>query len=93
LTTRRFDDLGFTPAYACEVDPEFPGTGDWGDPHSSLAALGRSGLAWESQQLYWLSLRVEAAGLHGLRCVGYSFGGELEEFTVDPRTGSRRQDT
>lgn len=30
---RRFDVLGFTPAYTCEVDPEFPGTGDWGCPH------------------------------------------------------------
>ena len=193
MTTRLFDTLGFSPAYACEVDPEFPSTGDWGDPHhgfqcdgttsepfrsrwgtpltvrfapattgrwvgsfeaggthgltsvfacpaptaalvvcggqpylvdvaaparsavlslpsvtqvcrvqdahlivlatiSSLAAISRSGLAWESQRLYWTYLRVREATLQGLRCVGYSFGGEMEEFIVDPRTGSRSQD-
>ncbi|MCI0572750.1 MAG: hypothetical protein L0Y66_18520 [Myxococcaceae bacterium] len=27
-----FDPLGFSPAYDCEVDPEFPGNGDWGVP-------------------------------------------------------------
>lgn len=191
---RRFETFGFSPAYGCEVDPEFPGGGDWGDPqygfrsdgrtggpfHSalgtpliarfspagagrwvgffeaggssdvasgvfatptpnralvlsgaqaylvdvtmpsrsvvlglppvtqvrrvegaelivlatalSLAALDGSGLAWESEHGYWLSLRVEAASVDGIRCVGGSFGGDPRTFTVDPRTGSRLED-
>lgn len=33
MTTRRFNTLGFTPTYTCEVDPEFPGAGQWGCTH------------------------------------------------------------
>jgi hypothetical protein len=39
-TPRRFDTLGFSPAYACEVDPEFPGNGDWGDPQYGFRSDG-----------------------------------------------------
>jgi hypothetical protein len=193
MTSRGFDALGFSPGYACEVDPEFPGTGDWGDPHhgfqrdgratgpfrsrwgvplvvrftpvatgrwvgsfeaggtreltgvfacpaptaalvvcggqpylvdvaeptrsaplslppvaqvarvldaelivlatiSSLAAVGGSGLLWHGERLYWSDLRVHEATPHGIRCAGYSFGGEVQEFTVDPHTGARIQD-
>jgi hypothetical protein len=194
-TPRRFDTLGFSPAYSCQVDPEFPGSGDWGDPqyrfqsdgpasepfHSwlgapliarfspagagrwvgffeagsdrddaggvfacptptqalvvsggqaylvdvtapsrsivlgltsvtqvsrvegaelivlatalSLGALGPSGLVWESEHGYWLSVRVEAASVDGIRCVASFFGGDHPQtFTVDPRTGGRLQD-
>jgi hypothetical protein len=59
---RRFDALGFVPAYACEVDPEFPGTGDWGCPHYGFH---RDGPATEPFRSRWgapLIVRVQPAG-------------------------------
>jgi hypothetical protein len=32
LISRAFQTLEFAPSYSCEVDPELPGTGDWGCP-------------------------------------------------------------
>ena len=32
MTPRTFNSFGFTPSYACEPDPELPGTGEWGCP-------------------------------------------------------------
>jgi hypothetical protein len=32
VSSRAFHSLEFAPAYSCELDPELPGTGDWGHP-------------------------------------------------------------
>jgi hypothetical protein len=78
MAQRRFDTLGFAPAYACQVDPELPGTGQWDCPHYGFH---RDGGATEPFRSRWgtpVIVRVtlpgtgqwvgsfEAGGMHAL---------------------------
>jgi hypothetical protein len=40
MTPRTFTSFGFTPSYACEPDPELPGTGEWGCPAYGFHCTG-----------------------------------------------------
>jgi hypothetical protein len=62
MTTRRFDTLGFAPAYTCQVDPELPGAGQWGWPDYGFH---RDGVAAEPFRSRWgtpLVVRIATAG-------------------------------
>lgn len=78
MAQRRFDTLGFAPLYACQVDPELPGTGQWDCPHYGFH---RDGGATEPFRSRWgtpVIVRVtlpgtgqwvgsfEAGGMHAL---------------------------
>ena len=45
-----FERFQFHPAYTAEVDPEFPGTGDWGVP---AYGFGRDGQVSETLESRW----------------------------------------
>lgn len=62
MTERAFDTLGFTPAYACEVDPELPGTGQWGYPHYGFGRDGRAAEPFRSRWGTPLLVRVAVTG-------------------------------
>jgi hypothetical protein len=78
MTQRRFDTLGFAPAYTCEVDPELPGTGQWRYPHYGFHRDGEAAEPFRSRWGTPLIVRVavtgtrqwvgsfEAGGMHAL---------------------------
>ena len=80
VSPRRFETLGFAPAYACELDPEFPGTGDWGCPQYTFHRDGPTTGPFRSRGGAPLFVRVdvEPAG----RWVGaFESGGDWYDLT------------
>ena len=60
-----FEPFRFQPAYAAEVDPEFPGDGDWGVP---VFGFDRDGRVIEAMESRWgapLVVRVTPESAHG----------------------------
>jgi hypothetical protein len=59
-----FEGFHFAPAYTIEVDPEFPGTGDWGLP---VVAFDRDGQIVEAFESRWGTPLIVRVNPHGGR--------------------------
>jgi hypothetical protein len=57
-----FDQLGFDPSFDVEIDPEFPGDGDWGMP---LYGFAKDGQVVEDFRSVWGSPIVIAVTVSG----------------------------
>jgi hypothetical protein len=58
----KIDDLGFTSDYKIELDPEFPGDGDWSCPTIGFAPGGVHGPFLESRLAAPVVVRVRPTG-------------------------------
>lgn len=74
------DPLGFAQNYGCEVDPEFPGNGDWGVPTHSFWVDGPRQEPFRSAWGAPLVLRIQRAD-------GTSWVGSVESGGIGGITG------
>jgi hypothetical protein len=62
-----WDDLGFATNYAVEIDPEYPGDGEWSEPRFGDADLPIIGRISPDQEPTWLlsASTDDVVGLYG----------------------------